>query len=48
MTIVEVHRGHVWGEVVAADGQTLRVAGTPRNPGTAARRIREFVRKNGE
>jgi hypothetical protein len=42
---VELHSGHVWGKVVAPNGQELIVYSTPRNPETMAKRIREFVRK---
>jgi hypothetical protein len=44
--VIEVHKGHVWGKVVAPNGQDLKVWGTPRSPETMAKRIREFVRKN--
>lgn len=43
--VVEVHRGHVWGRVVAPNGQGLTVWSTPRSPETMAKRVREFVRK---
>lgn len=46
--VVEVHRGHVWGKVVAPNGQELKVWSTPRNPETMAKRIREFVRRNSK
>lgn len=44
--VVEVQKGHVWGRVVARNGQELTVFGTPRSPETMAKRIREFVRRH--
>jgi hypothetical protein len=44
--VVEVKKGHVWGRVVAPNGQELTVWGTPRSPETMARRVREFVRRH--
>lgn len=44
-TVIERKSGHVWGKVVAPNGQELKVWSTPRNPETMAKRIREFVRK---
>lgn len=46
--IVEVHKGQVWGKIVAPNGQELKVWSTPRSPETMAKRIREFVRKNAK
>ena len=44
---VEVrHAGHVWGHVVAPNGQRLAVFSTPKNQDTAAKIIRRFVDKN--
>lgn len=43
--VVELQSGHVWGKVVAPNGQELKVWSTPRSPETMAKRIREFVRK---
>lgn len=43
--VIELHAGHVWGTVVASNGQELMVWSTPRDPETMAKRIREFVRK---
>jgi hypothetical protein len=45
--VVEVRKGHVWGRVVAPNGQELTVWSTPRSPETMAGRIREFVRRHG-
>jgi hypothetical protein len=44
--VIEVKRGHVWGRVVAKNGQALSVWSTPRSPETMAKRIREFVRRH--
>lgn len=44
--IVEIKRGHVWGQVVAPNGQELTVWSTPRSAETMAKRIREFVRRH--
>lgn len=46
--VVEVHKGHVWGKVIAPSGQELKVWSTPRSPETMAKRIREFLRKNAK
>lgn len=43
--VTELHAGHVWGKVVAPNGQELKVWSTPRSAETMAKRIREFVRK---
>jgi len=43
--VIALHSGHVWGKVVAPNGQELKVWSTPRDPETMAKRIREFVRK---
>lgn len=44
---VEVrHAGHVWGHVVAPNGQRLAIFSTPKNQDTAAKIIRSFVDKN--
>ena len=40
------HAGHTWGEVVAPNGQRLRVWSTPRNADVAAKMIRRFVMSN--
>jgi lysophospholipid acyltransferase (LPLAT)-like uncharacterized protein len=45
--VVEVrHSGHVWGHVVAPNGQRLRVWSTPKDADIAARIIRRFARNN--
>ena len=45
--VVEVrHAGHTWGEVVAPNGQRLRVWSTPRNADVAAKVIRRFATSN--
>lgn len=46
--VVEIKSGHVWGRVVALNGQELTVWSTPRSPETMAKRIREFVRRHRE
>jgi hypothetical protein len=46
--VIEVKHGHVWGRVVAPNGQQLTVWSTPRSPETMAKRIREFVRRHGD
>lgn len=46
--VVALHRGHVWGKVIARNGQELSVWSTPRNPEVMAKRIMEFVRRYGE
>lgn len=46
--VIEVKHGHVWGRVVAPNGQQLKVWSTPRSPETMAKRIREFVRRYGD
>lgn len=43
--VVTLHSGHVWGKVVAPNGQELKVWSTQRSPETMAKRIREFMRK---
>jgi hypothetical protein len=40
------HSGHVWGWVVAPNGQRFSVWSTPKDADTAARMIRRFVAKN--
>lgn len=47
-TVVALHRGHLWGRVIARNGQELSVWSTPRNPEVMAIRIREFVRRHAE
>ncbi len=45
--LIEVrHAGHTWGEVVAPNGQRLRVWSTPRNADVAAKMIRRFASRN--
>lgn len=45
--VIEVrHSGHTWGNVVAPNGQRLRVWSTPKDADVAARIIRRFVRNN--
>lgn len=46
--VLEVKHGHVWGRVVAPNGQELTVWSTPRSPETMAKRVREFVRRHNE
>jgi hypothetical protein len=47
--LVEVrHSGHTWGQVVAPNGQRIRVWSTPKNADVAARMIRRFVLNNKE
>jgi hypothetical protein len=48
-TIVESHRGHRWGEVLAAapDGAAFGVWATPKNPGNHAKDIRRFADQRG-
>jgi lysophospholipid acyltransferase (LPLAT)-like uncharacterized protein len=47
--LVEVrHAGHMWGVVVAPNGQRLRVWSTPKDADAAARMIRRFVVRNQE
>jgi hypothetical protein len=46
---VEVlHAGHTWGQLVAPNGQRLRVWSTPKNADVAARMIRRFALGNKE
>ena len=40
--------GHTWGQVVAPNGQRLRVWSTPKNADVAARMIRRFALANKE
>lgn len=45
LAIVEIHRGHRWGEVVCLPCQASRdVYSTPRDPGTHAKHLDRFVR----
>lgn len=46
---VEVlHAGHTWGQLVAPNGQRLRVWSTPKNVDVAARMIRRIALGNKE
>ncbi len=43
LIIVEIHRGHSWGEVRCLCGLSFAVWSTPRNPGTHAKQLARFV-----
>lgn len=45
--VIEIHHGHVWGEVQAPTGQAFKVWSTPKNEGNHAKAIRRFVDKEG-
>ncbi len=44
--VLPVRKGHTACTVVAPNGQRLSVWSTPRDPGTMAKRIREFIRRH--
>ena len=42
------HAGHVWGHIVAPNGQRFAVWSTPKDSDIAARMIGRFVTRNKE
>lgn len=47
LTVVELHAGHRWGEVICEKCDSTReVWSTPRNPSTHAKQLKRFITRH--